>query len=554
MALTIEAHPRDRAGMGFLERLDGFVNAITGLGTSRDRLTGAQLYSTRATVQQQGILETLYYENDLCASIVDAIVDDSMRQGIELERAQTVGEDDDGETVKRQAEAMLRRADDLGAISAVDAAARFGRLYGGGAVFLVMDDGANEQPLKLGRRIVSTMVLHRWELTPSTYYTDPMKPRYGEVEVWRANPSGVSGAANLLIHESRLLPFYGLPVSRDERTRQNGWSLSVLTRVYDVIRDVDQNWRSVSNILSQSTQPIFKILGLASMVANGQDEVLTRRMAAANLGRSALNAVLIDSEGEEFRYENASLSGLDVILDKSWQRAAAAARMPVTRLMGMSPAGLNATGASDIRGWYDSVQAYREGDLGPQLRRLFEVIAAELGDTAPGEWAVAWPSLWQMSPTEEATHRKTIADTDAVYIDKGVVLPEEVAVTRFGGGGYSDGPVQIDTSLRETPTEVVEAPAMPTGEVAPGTWTEPTAETAAPVTDPELAKDPAAALNGAQVASLQEIVQSVARRELPRDSGIAMILAAFPLELEQAERIMGPVGVSFFATPDAPSA
>lgn len=57
------------------------------------------------------------------------------------------------------------------------------------------------------------------------------------------------------------------------------------------------------------------------------------------------------------------------------------------------------------------------------------------------------------------------------------------------------------------------------------------------------------ALNGAQVTSLKDIVLSVAAGDLPRDSGIAMITAAFPLSTDQAERIMGTIGQGFVPPP-----
>lgn len=68
------------------------------------------------------------------------------------------------------------------------------------------------------------------------------------------------------------------------------------------------------------------------------------------------------------------------------------------------------------------------------------------------------------------------------------------------------------------------------------------------MTDPELAKDPAAALNGAQIASLKEIVLAVGAREIPREVGLEMIVAAFPIDRAKAEAIMGPVGRTFFAS------
>lgn len=54
------------------------------------------------------------------------------------------------------------------------------------------------------------------------------------------------------------------------------------------------------------------------------------------------------------------------------------------------------------------------------------------------------------------------------------------------------------------------------------------------------------ALNGAQIASLKEIVIAVAMGEIPRATGVELILAAFPtIDREQAEKIMGPVGAGF---------
>jgi len=66
------------------------------------------------------------------------------------------------------------------------------------------------------------------------------------------------------------------------------------------------------------------------------------------------------------------------------------------------------------------------------------------------------------------------------------------------------------------------------------------------------AVDPTTALNGAQVTSLREIVLDVAKRAIPRETGVAMIVAAFPLDEQQADAVMGPVGRTFFAEPEEP--
>jgi hypothetical protein len=57
--------------------------------------------------------------------------------------------------------------------------------------------------------------------------------------------------------------------------------------------------------------------------------------------------------------------------------------------------------------------------------------------------------------------------------------------------------------------------------------------------------DPMTALNGAQVTSMVQIVTQVALGQLPRDSAVEMITASFPLDKEQADRIVGEAGAGF---------
>lgn len=59
------------------------------------------------------------------------------------------------------------------------------------------------------------------------------------------------------------------------------------------------------------------------------------------------------------------------------------------------------------------------------------------------------------------------------------------------------------------------------------------------------------ALNGAQVTSLLELLNAVATGQLPRESAIELIVAAFPVDRMQAEQILGTIGQGF--VPNAPT-
>lgn len=65
----------------------------------------------------------------------------------------------------------------------------------------------------------------------------------------------------------------------------------------------------------------------------------------------------------------------------------------------------------------------------------------------------------------------------------------------------------------------------------------------------ETAKDPQAALDGAQVDSLRQIVLDVSTGVYPRETGAALLTTAFPLTPEQATRILANVFVRATAAP-----
>ncbi|MBT7299808.1 MAG: DUF935 family protein, partial [Victivallales bacterium] len=58
-------------------------------------------------------------------------------------------------------------------------------------------------------------------------------------------------------------------------------------------------------------------------------------------------------------------------------------------------------------------------------------------------------------------------------------------------------------------------------------------------------------LNGAQLKSMVEVVQAVARKEIPRETAVSIITSGYAgIDRAAAEKILGPTGKSFFATVD----
>jgi hypothetical protein len=211
-------------------------------------------------------------------------------------------------------------------------------------------------------------------------------------------------------------------------------------------------------LLQDFAQAVFRIKDLAELVATDRDDVVIKRAQLMDMMRSTVNGILLDTE-EEFERKTTSLAGFHELLQQLSLRLAAAADMPVTLLMGQAPSGLNATGDSDIRFFYDRVRGKQKTQLKPRLERLLKIVFnAKQGPTRglePENWSLKFNPLWQTTDKEQADTRNVQANTDKIYIDAGVVSPEEIAASRFGGDEYSYDTV-LDFERREEDEEAYE--------------------------------------------------------------------------------------------------
>ena len=138
-------------------------------------------------------------------------------------------------------------------------------------------------------------------------------------------------------------------------------------------------------------------------------------------------------------------------LDRFMMRLSSTARVPVTVLFGRSPAGMNATGQSDLDNFYNEIKASQRSQLRPRLTRLIRLLMLSRKGPTNGKdvdsWEVKFNPLEQQSPLEEAQEYNERATADSTYVRDGVLLPEEVAQSRFTEVGYSRQ-INIDEDLR----------------------------------------------------------------------------------------------------------
>lgn len=440
-------------------RIDGWFSALGGHGTARDKRSSGQFVPD---FLDEITIGNLWSSDDIAARIIEAPVDEALRTGYRL----NVGD-------KTLADDLIGCHEELKVDQNLRQAGKIDRAHGGAAIFPIINDGQKDlsQPLIMDRisRIEHLQVFEPREMKPLTWYNDLRRPKYRRPKtflMFPRSPGGFSDLSGQVVHESRFILFNGIQTTETDAP-MNGFGWSQLNRVWHVLRDFNMGWGSAMALLHDFSQAAFKIKGLAGLIAQDRDDVIRTRIQMVDLARSTIRAVLMDSE-EEFERKATPTSGLAELLHEALARVAAAADMPITRLFGTSPGGLGSNGEQETTTWYDRVDMYRTLRIHPQLTQLVRLqMRSRTGPcrgVEPKRWKLAFNPLKQLSKTEEAAYRASVANTDNVYFAMGAVSPEEIAFSRWGGDEYS-GEMNINFEQRRVLGElgdtVVDPPPKP---------------------------------------------------------------------------------------------
>lgn len=449
-----------------LFRSDGWVNPFTGFGTSRDKT--ASTYFVPELRLSDIELSGLYHGDAIARRIVEIVPRTMLRQGL---------------TWKGKDEIAFRdKVRSLGLAEAMLEAYIWARLFGGALLILGADDGQTaDQPLnELAIRSFSFFkVYDRRRVSVERRVQTEEDQFYGEPEVYRINRLD-GGMA--YVHRSRVIRFGGAMTGEEERRGLDGWDYSVLQAPYKAMRSFGSAYQAVDMLLTDASQGVFTMRGLIDAIAmggqNGQADLMTRA-TLLDMGRSAARAIMLDADGETFTKVATSFAAVPEVLDRFANLLSAVTGIPVTKLMGQAPAGLNATGESDTVAWYDEIKAEQESELRPIAERIAYLISLPMRWEPP---ALTFPSLWQETPAAKADRRLKVAQRDTIYLTDQVVTPEEVALSRFGDRARDPDDIAIDRSLRVRPVALPArpAPALPAPSPAPAPGAPPPAGPKAP--------------------------------------------------------------------------
>ena len=435
---------------------DFVLNAMSGMGGPKDKAV-----SNRFTLRliDRDELNALYRSDWLARKCVDIIPQDMTREW----RTWQAKDSQIGRIA--EVEKTLRVRDK------VSQAMQWARLYGGAALLMGAGSDDPREPLDVnGVQLGGLRYLHvfnRWELSSEELVMDPESEYFGEPAMYQMTGSVNRNQVN--IHPSRVIRFINSPLP-DRTIGNDGWGDSLLQIIYDAVSNASSTQQQIASLVTEAKLDIISVPNLSAQLATAEGTArVTARFSAASMIKSMYNTLLIEGNGKDtgevWQTRQINFAAFPDLLKMFLQVAAGAADIPVTRLLGQSPMGLNATGDSDVRNYYDHLAALQEVQLRPVMSRLDEVIIrSALGRRPPNIW-FNWNELWQLSDVEKADIALKNAQTTELYAtNNGIpaaVLREAVRNQVIEGANYpgiQHSYAEYDAGILKAPTDTALAP------------------------------------------------------------------------------------------------
>lgn len=404
--------------MGLLKfTADSFQNFAARVGLGAGSQHDQSTYGFNFLSRNRTLLESMYRSSWVVGQAVDVVADDMTREGINMQ----------GLTGPEETEELNQVLDDLQVWDKLNETIKWSRLYGG-AVAVMMIDGQNiSTPLNTKTiakgQFKGLLVLDRWMVLPDLQdLVTEYGPDYGMPKFYDVITDSV-GLVNQRIHYSRILRFDGVKLPYWQAIAENLWGQSVIERLEDRLTLFDSATLGAGQLVYKAHLRTYKVEKLRELIATGGRayDALVKQIQQIRMWQSNEGMTLMDAK-DTFETHQYSFTGLDSVLLQLGQQLSGALGIPLIRLFGQSPAGLNATGESDLANYYDNINQQQEGRLRSPLHRLLEVVSqSALGKPLPTSFKFDFASLWQMDDKTKAEVANTTADAVTKVEEAGLI-------------------------------------------------------------------------------------------------------------------------------------
>lgn len=379
---------------------DAFANPAARTGWGEDNLINATEYPLTRLTQDWQLLTSLYRTSWIVQRVCNVIPEDALADlsieapGLNSDALQRLQEEIRSTHLR---ESMLKGL-------------RWGRLYGGAAAIIMISGQEEDMSLPIDINSVEIgafrglYIVDRWSgIYPGLDLVDDNSdPDYGLPAYYEVRNEVDGGSYR--IHHSRVICFRGTEMPYWEQVAEQWWGTSAIESMYDELTKRDNVAHNIANLTFKANLSVLQVEHLDQMFAT-TSTIHQRRMfamlQAINTLENSLGIRLVN-KGDDIQQLQYSFSGLPEVMDSAMMDMAGATCIPVTRLFGRSPAGMNSTGESDEKMYRQTLEQERAVHITPALERLLPIVCRSALGGFPSGAEFKYPPLLEVSPMEKA--------------------------------------------------------------------------------------------------------------------------------------------------------
>lgn len=241
------------------------------------------------------------------------------------------------------------------------------------------------------------------------------------------------------VHSSRLFTFISHPVADMLKPSYNFSGLSMTQMMMPYVDNWLSTRDSVSDLIHSFSTSGIKT-NMDAMLSEGNEGDATdiiNRAELFNRMRDNRGLMMLDtSTDEEFFQYNTPLSGLDKLQAQAQEQMAAPCHIPLVKLFGITPSGLNASSEGEIKVYYDYVAAQQQSIYTDPLVTILKIIQLHLFGQIYDDITFEFVPLEQMTEEQIANINKTKAETGATLVEANIISHEEER-TRLADDSFS---------------------------------------------------------------------------------------------------------------------
>jgi hypothetical protein len=405
---------------------DSYQNMVSHTGFGTDNVNSFGGYGFFPITRLRIILDWAFRSSWVCRVACEAVAEDMTREGFDL--GSEIDPDD--------AQELYGAFDQQHAIwDRLAEAITWSRLYGGAGAYVMIDGQKPETPLRsetVGpNQFLGILPLDRWLVQPSLndLVTDRTSLDFGKPKYYTTvGDTPIHG--NTKIHHTRFLRFDGAKLPYYQRLSENMWDMSVLEPIWDRLLAFDMTTASTAQLVNRASLRTLAVENWKEVVGTGGKLLEAQLQAIEWLRRMQVNeGISIIDINDRIEYAQYTFTGLDAVLIQMVQQLAGALGIPLVRFFGQSPAGLNSTGESDWRNYYDMIRTTQQRRLYTKVDFILDCVARSLRIKLPKGFTWSFNPLWQLQDAEKSSIANQITTTVLSAFEAGV-LPNSAIVLK----------------------------------------------------------------------------------------------------------------------------